>query len=200
MRPIVFSTLPFTLGNKLPSSHPSLDCMYQLMTASSPSSVIVCQVRYISDNLGSRQAFSWTPPLQPPHLRQSNPSPSSHFFALFHISPGIDSFVPTASRLSKTMFVRNTSLSKRPLGDGDNDEQMRPVPDHRPGMDADSFRLVEENDNRSRSFANTGRVVEPEDDRKGVPCHVCGAIVHIYKKRTWYAIIRGLDIGVHHTW
>lgn len=38
------------------------------------------------------------------------------------------------------------------------------------------------------------------EDRRGIPCHDCGAIVKIYFKPQWYAITKGLDVGVRHTW
>lgn len=38
------------------------------------------------------------------------------------------------------------------------------------------------------------------DNRRGIPCHECGAIVKVYVKPQWYAVIKGLDVGVKHTW
>lgn len=38
------------------------------------------------------------------------------------------------------------------------------------------------------------------DNLRGIPCHSCGAIIKIYEKPQWYAIIKGLEVGVQHTW
>lgn len=48
--------------------------------------------------------------------------------------------------------------------------------------------------------ATDSDAADAEEVLQGVPCHQCGATVHVYHKRTWYAIIRGLEVGVRHTW
>lgn len=79
-----------------------------------------------------------------------------------------------------------------------------------PVSDQATFRLVKESadecdgdSNHSIRHAPIQPASTPDvltDDRQAVPCHECGAIVQIYRKRTWYAIVRGLEVGVRHTW
>lgn len=61
-------------------------------------------------------------------------------------------------------------------------------------------RIASATDNASSRTMMESAHPTADDPRRGIPCHICGAIVKMYLKPQWYAVTRGLSVGVKHTW